>query len=169
MRFRNENKRRNIHMGHINLTRDGEKKLHEELNHLKGVRRPQVINAISEARRKGDLSENAEYDAAREEQRFLESRIHQLEGMVRSVRIIDESRIPDDKAYIGARVDLEDLASGEELFYILVNEVEADFKARKISTVSPIGKALLGKSAGDTVEIRIPRGTLRYKIARISR
>ncbi|MCE5249585.1 transcription elongation factor GreA [bacterium] len=156
-------------MDHINVTREGEKKLHEELKYLKEVRRPQVINALKEARRKGDLSENAEYDAAREEQRFLESRIHTLEVMVRSVRIINESRIPDDKVYIGARVGLEDIESGEELFYILVNEIEADFKARKISTTSPIGKSLLGKSVGDAVEITIPKGTLRYRITSISR
>ena len=156
-------------MNIINVTRDGEKKLHEELKRLKEVRRPEVIHALKEARRKGDLSENAEYDAAREEQRLCESRINQLEQMIRNVRIIDESKIPDDKAYVGARVDLKDVGSGEELFYILVNEVEADFKARKISTVSPIGKSLLGKSVGDKVEIMIPKGTLRYTITKISR
>ncbi|MBN1293923.1 MAG: transcription elongation factor GreA [Candidatus Latescibacteria bacterium] len=156
-------------MNIINVTRDGEKKLHEELKHFKEVRRPHVIHALKEARRKGDLSENAEYDAAREEQRLVESRINQLEQMIRNVRIIDESRIADDKAYVGARVDLKDVDSGEELFYILVNEVEADFKARKISTVSPIGKSLLGKSVGESVEITIPKGTLRYTITKISR
>ncbi len=156
-------------MNAINVTRDGEKKLHDELKSLKEIRRPQIIEALKEARRKGDLSENAEYDAAREEQRNVESRINQLEIMVSNVRIIDESKMASDKAYIGARVDLEDIGSGEKLFYILVNEVEADFKARKISTVSPIGKGLLGKSVGDEVEITIPRGTLRYKITKISR
>ena len=156
-------------MNAINVTRDGEKKLHDELKSLKEIRRPQIIEALKEARRKGDLSENAEYDAAREEQRNVESRINQLEIMVCNVRIIDESKIASDKVYIGARVDLEDIGSGEKLFYILVNEVEADFKARKISTVSPIGKGLLGKSVGDTAEIIIPRGTLRYKITKISR
>ena len=156
-------------MNNINVTRDGEKKLHKELKFLKEVRRPQVLDSLNEARRKGDLSENAEYDAAREEQRFVESRVNQLEMMVRSVRIIDDSKIPDDTAYIGAKVELEDLDSGDSLFYILVNEVEADFKARKISTVSPIGKSLLGKVVGDTVEITIPRGNLRYKVTAISR
>ena len=153
----------------INVTRDGEKKILNELKNLKEIRRPQIIEALKEARRKGDLSENAEYDAAREEQRNVESRINQLEIMVSNVRIIDESKIASDKAFIGARVDLEDVESGEKLFYILVNEVEADFKARKISTVSPIGKGLLGKSVGEAVEITIPRGTLRYKITKISR
>ena len=156
-------------MNRIKLSREGEKKLHEELRILKEVRRPQVINSISEARRKGDLSENAEYDAAKDEQHKLESRIHHLEMMVRSVDILDDKDIPTDKVYIGARAVLEDLSSGEHLVYILVNEYEADFAQRKISTVSPIGKNLLGKSVGDIVEITIPRGVLKYKITEISR
>ena len=156
-------------MSRINLTREGETKLHEELNYLKKVRRPEVIKAIAEARRKGDLSENSEYDAAKEEQHRLESRIHQLEVMVRNVFIIDEKNISSDKAYIGARVDLENIDTGEDLFYVLVNEIEADFAQRKISTVSPIGKSLLGKMIGDVVEITIPSGTLKYKIKAISR
>ncbi|MFC1561036.1 transcription elongation factor GreA [Candidatus Latescibacterota bacterium] len=156
-------------MKQINLTREGEKKLHKELKHLKEVRRPQVIKAIAEARRKGDLTENSEYDAAKEEQHKLESRIHKLEVMVRNVFIIDDKKIPSDRAYIGACVDLEDVETGEELFYILVNEFEADIKHNKISTVSPIGKSLLGKKVGETVKIKIPKGTLRYKITKISR
>ena len=156
-------------MNTVNVTREGEKKLRDELKYLKEERRPQILEAIKEARRKGDLSENAEFDAVRDEQRLVESRIAQLEAMVRNIRIIDESKIADDKVYIGARVDLEDLDSGETLYYILVNEVEADFKKRKISTVSPVGKGLLGRSVGETVEITIPKGTLRYKITRISR
>ena len=156
-------------MNTVNVTREGEKKLREELRFLKEERRPQNLEAIKDARRKGDLSENAEFDAARDEQRIIESRIVQLEVMIRNILIIDDSRMPDDKAYIGARVDMEDIDSGETLYYILVNEVEADFKERKISTVSPIGKGLLGKGVGDTVEITIPRGTLRYRITGISR
>ena len=156
-------------MAQLNMTREGEKKLHEELKHLKEVKRPKVLEALNDARRKGDLSENAEYDAAREEQRLLESRINQLEVMVRSIRIIDDTKIDASKAYIGARVDLKDVENGDELHYILVNEVEADFKNRKISTVSPIGKGLLGKKEGDIVEITIPRGTLRYRVTKISR
>lgn len=156
-------------MAQLNMTREGEKKLHEELKHLKEVKRPIVLDALNEARRKGDLSENAEYDAAREEQRLVESRINQLEVMISNIRIIDDTKIDHTKAYIGARVDLEDVESGEELHYILVNEVEADFKNRKISTVSPIGKGLLGKEVGDMVEITIPRGTLRYRVTKISR
>jgi transcription elongation factor GreA len=156
-------------MSQVHLTRDGEKKLHEELKYLKEERRPHVLHTLQEARRKGDLSENGEYDAAKEELRNLQSRINHLENMVRNIRIIENQEIDDDKAYIGARVELEDLDSGAPLFYILVHEVEADFKSRKISTVSPIGKSLLGKEVGDTVEITIPRGTLKYRITAISR
>ena len=156
-------------MNRIKLSREGEKKLHEELRSLKEVRRPQVIAAISEARRKGDLSENAEYDAAKDEQHKVEGRIHQLEMMVRNVDILDDKNIAIDKAYIGARVELEDLSTGGLLFYILVNEYEADFVNRKISTVSPIGKSLLGKEVGDTVEITVPKGVLKYKVTDISR
>ena len=156
-------------MSHVHLTREGEKKLHEELKHLKEVLRPRILHALQEARRKGDLQENGEYDAAKEEHRLIQARINQLEVMVRNVRIIEDQNITADRAYIGARVELEDLETGSPLFYILVNEVEADFKARKISTVSPIGKSLLGKIVGDTVEITIPKGTVRYRITGISR
>ncbi len=156
-------------MGRVKLSREGERKLHKELKNLKEVRRPQVINAIAEARRKGDLTENAEYDAAKEEQHKLETRIHRLEVMVRNIEIIDDRNISSDRAYIGARVDLEDVDTGNELYYILVDEFEADFNQKKISTVSPIGKGLLGKKVGETVEITIPNGTLKYKIIKISR
>lgn len=156
-------------MQHVHLTREGERKLHEELKYLKEVRRPQVINALEEARRKGDLSENGEYDAAKEEQRNVQSRINQLEVMIRSIRILDDQNISSDRAYIGARVELEDLATGQQLHYILVNEVEADFKARRISTVSPIGKGLLGKAVGEIAEINVPKGTLRYRVTGITR
>jgi transcription elongation factor GreA len=156
-------------MSSVHLTRDGEKKLHEELKHLKEVRRPQILHAIQEARRKGDLTENGEYDAAKEEHRLIQMRINQLEVMIRNIRIIEDQNIADDRAYIGARVELVDLDTGAALFYILVNEVEADFKNRKISTVSPIGKSLLGKTVGDTVEVAIPKGTVRYRVTGISR
>lgn len=156
-------------MAYVNMTREGEKKLYEELKFLKEVRRPEVLKSLKEARRKGDLSENAEYDAAKEAKAFVESRIQHLETMIRNVRIIDNLDIADDKVYIGARVELEDITSGQQLFYILVNEVEADFANRKISTTSPIGKALLGKEVGDSVEITVPKGTLKYKVTGISR
>ncbi|MFC1528639.1 transcription elongation factor GreA [Candidatus Latescibacterota bacterium] len=156
-------------MAYSNITREGENKLHDELKHLKEVRRPQVLAALREARRKGDLKENAEYDAAKEEKNLVESQIQQVETILRNSRIIDDLDISDDRVYIGARVDLEDLETGKKVFYILVSEVEADFSARKISTTSPVGKSLLGKGVGDTVEITIPRGTLRYKVKGISR
>ena len=156
-------------MAYHNMTREGEKKLHEELRYLRDVKRPEVMESLQEARRKGDLSENAEYDAAKEHKAFIDGRIQQLDSMIRNVRIIDDLDIDSDKVYIGARVELVDIDSGEDLHYILVNEVEADFPARKISTTSPIGKALLGKAIGDSVEITIPKGTLRYRISGISR
>ncbi|MFC1649961.1 transcription elongation factor GreA [Candidatus Latescibacterota bacterium] len=156
-------------MSRIHLTREGEIKLHADLKQLKEIERPRVINSIAEARRKGDLSENSEYDAAKEEQHKLETRIHKLEVMVRNVSIIDESKIDNDKVYIGARADLEDVDTGKKLFYILVNELETDLDEGKISTVSPIGKSLLGKKVGEVAEIVVPKGTLRYKITKISR
>ena len=156
-------------MSNVHVTREGERKLHEELKELKEVLRPRILHALQEARRKGDLQENGEYDAAKEEHRLIQARINQLEVMIRNVCIIEDQNITADRAYIGARVELEDLETGSPLFYILVNEVEADFKARKISTVSPIGKSLLGKIVGDTVEITIPKGTVRYRITGISR
>ena len=156
-------------MHRVKLTREGEKKLHKELKHLKEVLRPQIVKSIAEARRKGDLTENAEYDTAKEEQHKLERRIHRLEVMLANIEIIDDRNIASDKVYIGAKVDLEDINTGEEIFYILVNEYEADFGKKKISTVSPIGKGLLGSKVGETVEINIPNGTLKYKVKNISR
>jgi len=156
-------------MCNVHISREAERKLHEELKFLKEVRRPQVLHALQEARRKGDLSENGEYDAAKEEQRLIQSRINQLEVMIRNVCIIENQNISSEKVYIGARVDMKDLNSGEDIFYILVHEVEADFKNRKISTTSPIGKTLLGSAVGDEVEITVPKGTLRYRIVNISR
>lgn len=156
-------------MTYVNLTREGEKKLRQELKELKEVKRPIVLEALQEARRKGDLSENAEYDAAKEEKTFVESRIQQVETMLRSARIVDNLKIDTSKAYIGARVELVDLDTDEPLHYILVDEIEADFAHRKISTKSPIGQALLGKGVDDEVEITIPRGTIRYRVTGISR
>ena len=156
-------------MDYVNITREGEKKLHEELKYLKDVRRPEVLKSLEEARRKGDLMENSEYDAAKHEKMLVESRIQQVDTMIRSARIIDDLDIAEDKAYIGAQVDLENLETGEKLYYILVSEIEADFSARKISTKSPIGKGLLGKEVGEIAEITIPKGIIRYKIIKISR
>jgi transcription elongation factor GreA len=156
-------------MARVKLTRAGERKLFEELRHLKEIKRPQAIDAVAEARRKGDLTENAEYDAAKLAQHILETKIHALEAKLKNSEIIEDRNIDDDKAYIGARVELEDLDKGQELYYILVDEYEADFAERKISTVSPIGKSLLGKAVGETVDVTVPRGTLRYRIKKITR
>jgi transcription elongation factor GreA len=156
-------------MSDLYITREGERKLHEELKHLKEVKRPIIIQAIANARRMGDLAENAEYHAAKEEQFIVESRIHHLEVTIRNAKILDNLHISEEKAYIGAQVEVEDLDTGVSLSYILVNEVEADFSKRKISTISPIGKGLLGKAVGEIVEITIPKGVLRYKIIKISR
>jgi len=151
------------------LTREGYEKLKQELEYLKSVKRLEVARALEEARAKGDLSENAEYDAAKQERELVEARIAELERKLAFVRIIDDENIPDDKVYIGATVYLEDLDKGEELYYTLVSPEEADFKQRKISTTSPVGKALLGKGVGDEVEIQVPAGVLRYRIVKIER
>ena len=156
-------------MDQIILTKEGAKKLFDELNYLKRIKRPELITAIAEARRKGDLSENAEYDAVKEEQQKLETRIHKLEVMTSRVEILDEDKIPTDKAYLGAQVFLRDIETGNELYYILVNEYEADYAERKISISSPVGKSLLGKGVGDEVEVTVPRGILKYKLIKISR
>jgi len=156
-------------MRRVKLTRAGEKKLYKELRRLVEEKRPDAIRAVAEARRKGDLAENAEYDAAKEAQHMLERRIHQLEVKLRNSEIIDDRDIDAGKVYIGARVDLEDLSTGKELHFILVDETEADFNERKISTVSPIGKSLLGREAGETVEVTVPRGTITYRIKSITR
>ena len=151
------------------LTRQGHQKLKQELDFLKGTRRKEVIQAIAEARAHGDISENAEYDAAKEAQGHLEKRIHQLEQTLSRVRIIEEENIPDDKVYIGCKVLLEDLNNGRQLHYFLVSEDEADYSQRKISTTAPVGKALLGCCVGDEVDIKVPSGILKYRIVNISR
>ena len=153
----------------VHLTRQGLEKLQAELKYLKTVKRREVIEAIATARAKGDLRENAEYDAAREAQGFLEKRIAELSDQLSHVDIIDESKIDQSKAFLGAAVSLKDLNNNKDLTYVLVSKEEADFKAGRISTDSPVGKALLGKSAGETVEVKIPAGTLKYKIEKISR
>jgi len=156
-------------MKRIKLTRTGFDQLQEELKHLREVKRPRVIEAIRVAREKGDLRENAEYDAAREEQGFLEKRIAELQEQLTSAEIIDDQDIDSSKAYLGAKILLKDLKRAKEVAYMLVSKEEADLKQSKISAESPIGKALLGKSAGDIVEITIPAGTLQYEILSITR
>ena len=150
-------------------TAEGLKKLRDELNQLKDVERPRASQAIAEARDKGDLSENAEYDAAKEAQGLLEMKIAKLEELVANARIIDESQLDVSKVLILSTVKLKNLANKMEITYTLVAESEADLKAGKISVSSPIGKGLLGKSVGEIAEIKVPNGTLKMEILEITR
>ena len=156
-------------MKDIKLTRAGYEKLLSELDHLKKVKRREIAGDIGRAREKGDLSENAEYDAAREAQAHLEKRIAELEDKLSRASIIDGLDIDKDKVYVGATVKLKDLEYDEEIEYHMVSEEEADLAGGKLSITSPVGKALLGHKKGETVEIKVPAGTLKYKILTISR
>jgi len=156
-------------MEELYLTRAGHIKLLEELQHLKTVKRRQFSRAIGEAREQGDITENAEYDAAKDAQAQNERKIVELEQKLSQVRIIDDEDMPADVVLIGATVELKDLDSGEELQYLLVSEVEADYTQGKISVTSPVGSGLLNHKENETVEIKIPAGTLRYKVLKISR
>jgi len=153
----------------VYLTRQGFHKLQEQLESLKTTGRQKIAKAIGEARAQGDISENAEYDAAKEAQAHNESKISELEAQLANVRIIENENIPADKIYIGAIVTLEDLDNNEELTYMLVSPEEASYEENKISLYSPIGKALLGHKAGETLAIKVPAGTLNYKIKKIKR
>jgi len=155
--------------GRINLTREGYDKLQQELAYLSGEKRRELANAVGEAREKGDLSENAEYDVARDAQGMNEKRVAELEDILTRSRILDESNIAKDEALIGATICVKDLSSGEEFDYMLVAEEESDFDLNKISTTSPVGKALFGHKVGDVVEVDVPAGTLEYEIVKISR
>ena len=148
---------------------EGFKKLKEELDHLKSVMRPKASADIAEARDKGDLSENAEYDAAKEAQGMLEMRIAKLEEVYSNARLIDESHLDLSKVLVLSIVKIKDQTNGMELEYTLVAENEADLKTGKISVTSPIGKGLLGKSVGEIAEITVPNGTLKFEILEISR
>ncbi|NMH27049.1 transcription elongation factor GreA [Flavobacterium silvaticum] len=150
-------------------TEDGLKKLREELDHLKSVMRPKASADIAEARDKGDLSENAEYDAAKEAQGLLEMRIAKLEELHANARLIDESQLDTSKALVLSKVKIRNQANKMEMTYTLVAESEADLKAGKISVTSPIGKGLLGKSVGDLAEITVPNGKLNFEVLEISR
>ncbi len=151
------------------LTRDGYNKLKKELEYLNGPKRIEISRQIGEARAHGDISENAEYDAAKEAQAHLERRIAELDGKLANVRIIEDENFPDDKVYIGAYVKLADLQTETEVSYLLVSSEEADYKAGKISTSSPVGKALLGCEVGDVVKVKAPGGIKEYEILEISR
>jgi len=150
-------------------TEDGLKKLKEELDHLRDVERPKASQAIAEARDKGDLSENAEYDAAKEAQGLLEMKIAKMEETVANARIIDESQLDTSKALVLSTVKIRNQANKMEMKYTLVAESEANLKTGKISVTSPIGKGLLGKSVGDIAEVQVPNGTLKFEILEITR
>lgn len=150
------------------LTQKGANKLRAELEHLKSVKRPQIIEAIAEARAHGDLRENAEYHAAREQQSFTEGRINELENTLANAEIIDTSKLkPGSRIVFGAIVDLQDLHSEEQVRYQIVGDLEADIKQRMISVSSPVARALIGKSEGDTVHIETPGGRKSFEVVEV--
>lgn len=151
------------------LTQSGLNKLRKELDQLRRVDRPAISQQIAEARDKGDLSENAEYDAAKEAQGLLELKISKLEATLSDAVVIDESKLDTDKVLILSRVKLKNMNNGMEVEYTLVPENEADLKAKKISVESPIGKGLLGKKVGETAEIQVPNGIVKFEVVEIGR
>ncbi|MBL4668813.1 MAG: transcription elongation factor GreA [Flavobacteriales bacterium] len=157
-------------MSQVNYyTEEGLKRLNEELDQIKNVERGRITAQIAEARDKGDLSENAEYDAAKEAQGLLELKISKLETALSSARIVDESLLDLSKALILSKVKIKNVANGAIMEYTLVSEKEADLKVKKISVDSPIGEGLLGTSVGDIVEVKVPTGIIKFEIIEISR
>ena len=150
------------------MTEEGLKKLKEELTHLESVERPRVVAAIAEARDKGDLSENAEYDAAKEAQGLLEMRIAQLKDTIANARIIDDSRLNTEEVQLLNRVKIKNVANGATMEYSIVSETEADLRAGKISIATPIAKALLGHHVGDVVDVQVPAGKMKFEILEIA-
>ena len=149
------------------FTEKGLQKLKDELEHLKSIERPKVIQQIAEARDKGDLSENAEYDAAKEAQGHLEDRINKLEAIYSNSRVVDTSKLDVSTVRSLTKVTIKNIANGMEMTYSIVPEAEADLKAKKISVSSPIGKGLLGKSVGEIAEIQIPNGIIKFEVVKI--
>lgn len=157
-------------MSQINYyTEEGLQKLKEELEQLKSVERPSISKQIAEARDKGDLSENAEYDAAKEAQGLLELKISKLETIIANARVIDESQLDTSKVLILSKVTIKNVANNAKMQYTLVSEKEANLKEKKISVDSPIGKGLLGKSVGDIAEVQVPSGKMKFEIIEITR
>ena len=150
------------------VTKETLEQLRTELQRMKSVDRPAASKAIAEAREKGDLKENAEYDAAKEAQGLLEAKIAALEGSLANIRVLDESSIDTSKVSILTRVTLTNIGTKKQVTYQIVSEQEADLKAGKISITSPIGKGILGKTVGETAEVFAPAGTLKFKIENIS-
>lgn len=155
-------------MGTVPITKRGAELLKEELHRLKTKDRPAVITAIADARAQGDLSENAEYDAAKERQSFIEGRIAELEGKLGAAQIIDPAVLDaEGRIVFASTVDLEDLESGQKVTYQIVGEDEADLKEKKVSITSPIARALIGKYAGDVVEVNAPSGIREYEVLEV--
>lgn len=150
-------------------TEEGLKKLKTELHQLKVVERPKISQQIADARDKGDLSENAEYDAAKEAQGHLEAKIAKLDDIVANARIIDESQMDNSKVLILSKVKLKNLTNGTQVAYTLVAENEANLKEGKISIDSPIGKGVLGKKVGDIADVKVPNGVMKFEILEITR
>ncbi len=150
------------------MTEDGYNKILDEINMLETVKRPEVIRQIAEARDKGDLSENAEYDAAKEAQGILEAKIAQLKGLIANARLLDESRVSTDAVQILNKVKIRNLKNNMEMTYTLVSDTEANLKENKIAISTPIAKGLLGKKVGDCVEIKVPSGVVNFEIISIS-
>jgi transcription elongation factor GreA len=152
-------------MSAIPLTVHGAERLRHELHRLKTVERPAVISAIAEARAQGDLSENAEYDAARERQGFIEARISELEATLSNAHVINPEELDaEGRAVFGATVEIEDLDSGDRVVYQIVGDVEADIRSNRISVSSPVARALIGKTEGDVVEVQAPSGVREYEV-----
>lgn len=151
------------------FTEEGLNNLKAELKQLKTVERPSISKQIAEARDKGDLSENAEYDAAKEAQGLLEMKISKLETLIANARVVDESELDNSKVLILSKVKIKNLANNAEMEYTLVSEREANMKEKRISVESPIAKGLLGKSVGDIAEVTVPSGKLKFEIIDISR
>ncbi|MDO8694576.1 MAG: transcription elongation factor GreA [Sheuella sp.] len=155
-------------MSSIPLTVRGAERLQAELHRLKHIERPAVINAIAEARAQGDLSENAEYDAAREKQGFIEGRISELDGTLSNAQLIEPTTIDaDGRVVFGATVEIEDLESGDKVTYQIVGDAEADIKANLISVSSPVARSLIGKYEGDVVQVKAPSGIREFEIISI--
>jgi transcription elongation factor GreA len=150
------------------MTKEGYNKLREEVNYLESEKRPAITRQIAEARDKGDLSENAEYDAAKEAQGILEAKIAQLKTLISNVRLIDESQISTDCVQILNRVTIRNTKSNQQMIYTLVSESEADLKSGKIAINTPIAKGLMGKKVGEVAEIKVPSGVMSFEIMDIS-
>lgn len=153
----------------VYMTKEGVQNLEEEIHYLKTVERKEVAQKIADARSHGDLSENAEYDAAKQLQELLEIKINKLESTLGRVQVIRPDELPNDKVYILSKVKVQNKKNNAVLEYMLVSDAEADFEKQKISVLSPIGKALMGKAIGEQVEVKVPAGKLLFEILEINR